>query len=131
MDDTTLALRISVTDPQATDEDLHQMLTTLAMTLARQGAEVVPVAGPGPEPDPRLVEKGWTRPDWFDLKVDLALLKLLVGGLQNLVAGSTSEIKLEHEGTKLEFKVRGDRDPMADFQTFLAAVEATKQKRDG
>ncbi len=131
MDTTTLALRLSVTDPQATDEELHRMLTTLATTLARQGAEVVPSSGQGTEPDPQLIEKGLTRPDWFDLKVDLALLKLLVGGLRNLVAGSTSEIKLEHEGTKLEFKVRGDRDPMADFQTFLDAVEATKQKRNG
>lgn len=107
------------------------MLTTLAATVASQGADVSSVTESGTRLDSQFVEKGLTRPDWFELKVDLALLKMMVGGLKTLVAGSTSEIKLEHEGTKLEFKVRGDRDPMADFQTFLDAVEAAKKNRDG
>ena len=107
--DGPLELQLSVEDAQATDVELQAMLTALAQELSQQGAEFLTGSPANGSASLEFIEKGIPGQSLIDIKIDLAALTGLIKWLRNRIAGTTTQIKLEHAGSKLEFEVRGDR----------------------
>jgi hypothetical protein len=129
-DSNTVALKLTFLDSTASTEELQQIIRTIAAQLENQ-ADTVSFAVPSNQSDGTVILKGEQSSSTLDIKINLDKLKSFGKWLYERLIGTSVEAEFEHEGTKFRYKGRNQEDSAAaiqDFQRFITAIEAAKQR---
>jgi hypothetical protein len=123
-----LEFQLAIQDPEASPDELQQILQAIAAELETQTAEVSqsPLVQ---DPDSDTIAKGEASSSILDVKINLDTLKTFGHWLYERLLGGTTEATFEYEGAKFTFKGRNVQDQaatMQEFETFIAAVAKAK-----
>lgn len=119
----TVEFQLSMTDPEASAEELRGMVQFVAAELEGQGALVA--AAPSSGQPGRVAKGGGTSGSILNVEINLENILAFGRWLRRRIAGTPTKAKFEFSGAVFEFEGQDEQQlaaAMAGFEQFVATV---------